>query len=379
MGFAFDIHARDGCARTGVLRTARGDIRTPAFMPVGTAATVKAMRPESVAETGADIVLGNTYHLMLRPGAERIARLGGLHRFMNWDRPILTDSGGFQVMSLASLRKLTEEGVRFASHIDGSKHMLSPETSMEIQRLLGSDIVMAFDECPALPANKTRIADSMRLSMRWAQRSREAFGDRPGHALFGIQQGGLEPDLRAESAEALRGIGFDGYAIGGLAVGEGQAAMFGVLDYAPDMLPADRPRYLMGVGKPDDIVGAVQRGVDMFDCVLPSRSGRTGQGWTRRGPVNLRNARHRDDPRPLDADCTCPACRSYSRAYLHHVVRADEIIGAMLLTWHNLHYYQELMAGLRVAIATGTLDAFVAEFHALRAEGDIKPLTGEGA
>ncbi len=379
MGFAFDIHARDGCARTGVLRTARGDIRTPAFMPVGTAATVKAMRPESVAETGADIVLGNTYHLMLRPGAERIARLGGLHRFMNWDRPILTDSGGFQVMSLASLRKLTEEGVRFASHIDGSKHMLSPETSMEIQRLLGSDIVMAFDECPALPADKTRIADSMRLSMRWAQRSREAFGDRPGHALFGIQQGGLEPDLRAESAEALRGVGFDGYAIGGLAVGEGQAAMFGVLDYAPDMLPADRPRYLMGVGKPDDIVGAVQRGVDMFDCVLPSRSGRTGQGWTRRGPVNLRNARHRDDPRPLDADCTCPACRSYSRAYLHHVVRADEIIGAMLLTWHNLHYYQELMAGLRVAIATGTLDAFVAEFHALRAEGDIKPLTGEGA
>ena len=379
MGFAFDIHARDGCARTGVLRTARGDIRTPAFMPVGTAATVKAMRPESVAETGADIVLGNTYHLMLRPGAERIARLGGLHRFMNWDRPILTDSGGFQVMSLASLRKLTEEGVRFASHIDGSKHMLSPETSMEIQRLLGSDIVMAFDECPALPADKTRIADSMRLSMRWAQRSREAFGDRPGHALFGIQQGGLEPDLRAESAEALRGIGFDGYAIGGLAVGEGQAAMFGVLDYAPDMLPADRPRYLMGVGKPDDIVGAVQRGVDMFDCVLPSRSGRTGQGWTRRGPVNLRNARHRDDPRPLDADCTCPACRSYSRAYLHHVVRADEIIGAMLLTWHNLHYYQELMAGLRVAIATGTLDAFVADFHALRAEGDIKPLTGEGA
>ena len=379
MGFAFDIHARDGCARTGVLRTARGDIRTPAFMPVGTAATVKAMRPESVAETGADIVLGNTYHLMLRPGAERIARLGGLHRFMNWDRPILTDSGGFQVMSLASLRKLTEEGVRFASHIDGSKHMLSPETSMEIQRLLGSDIVMAFDECPALPADKTRIADSMRLSMRWAQRSREAFGDRPGHALFGIQQGGLEPDLRAESAEALRGIGFDGYAIGGLAVGEGQAAMFGVLDYAPDMLPADRPRYLMGVGKPDDIVGAVQRGVDMFDCVLPSRSGRTGQGWTRRGPVNLRNARHRDDPRPLDADCTCPACRSYSRAYLHHVVRADEIIGAMLLTWHNLHYYQELMAGLRVAIATGTLDAFVADFHALRAEGDIEPLTGEGA
>ncbi len=374
MSFAFDIQARDGRARSGVLRTTRGDIRTPAFMPVGTAATVKAMRPESVRETGADILLGNTYHLMLRPGAERVARLGGLHRFMNWDRPILTDSGGFQVMSLAALRKLTEAGVRFSSHIDGFKHVLSPESSMEIQRLLGSDIVMAFDECPALPADKARIAASMRLSMRWAQRSRDAFGDRPGHALFGIQQGGLARDLREESAEALRAIGFDGYAIGGLAVGEGQAAMFEVLDHAPQMLPEDRPRYLMGVGKPDDIVGAVLRGVDMFDCVLPSRSGRTGQAWTRRGPVNLRNARHRDDPRPLDEDCTCPACRGYSRAYLHHVIRADEIIGSMLLTWHNLHYYQELMAGLRAAIAAGTLAPFIAEFERQRALGDIEPL-----
>lgn len=373
MTLRFDIAATEGAARTGTITTPRGTIRTPAFMPVGTAATVKAMRPESVAETGADILLGNTYHLMLRPGAERVARLGGLHRFMNWDRPILTDSGGFQVMSLAALRKLTEEGVRFSSHIDGSKHLLSPESSMEIQRLLGSDIVMCFDECPALPADRARIAASMQLSLRWAARSRAAFGDRPGHALFGIQQGGLEPDLRAASAEGLRAIGFDGYAIGGLAVGEGQEAMFAVLDYAPGQLPADRPRYLMGVGKPDDIVGAVQRGVDMFDCVLPSRSGRTGQAWTARGPVNLRNARHKDDLRPLDAACTCPACRGYSRAYLHHLVRADEILGAMLLTWHNLHYYQELMAGLRAAIAGGTLAAFVAGFHRLRAEGDIAP------
>lgn len=374
MTFRFDISARDGRARRGVISTPRGEIRTPAFMPVGTAATVKAMMPESVRETGADILLGNTYHLMLRPSAERIAALGGLHRFMNWDRPILTDSGGFQVMSLASLRKLTEEGVRFASHIDGSKHLLTPERSMEIQRLLGSDIVMCFDECPALPADHAAIAASMQLSMRWAQRSRDAFGDRPGHALFGIQQGGLEQDLRAESAQALRVIGFDGYAIGGLAVGEGQEAMFGVLDYAPGQLPEDKPRYLMGVGKPDDIVGAVQRGVDMFDCVLPSRSGRTGQGWTARGQVNLRNARHRDDPRPLEEGCPCPACRNYSRAYLHHVIKSDEIIGSMLLTWHNLTYYQRLMQGLRAAISAGTLDSFTASFHALRAEGDIAPL-----
>lgn len=372
--FSFTLDATDGKARTGVIHTPRGEIRTPAFMPVGTAATVKAMLPESVRETGADILLGNTYHLMLRPTAERIDRLGGLHKFMNWDRPILTDSGGFQVMSLASLRKLTEEGVTFASHIDGSKHHLTPERSMEIQRLLGSDIVMAFDECPALPATDEAVAQSMRLSMRWAQRSRDAFGDRPGHALFGIMQGGVTPDLRAESAEALRAIGFDGYAIGGLAVGEGQEAMFGVLDYAPDLLPQDRPRYLMGVGKPDDIVGAVQRGVDMMDCVLPSRSGRTGQAWTRRGQVNIKNARHQDDPRPLDEDCSCPACRSYSRAYLHHVFRAGEMISGMLLTWHNLHYYQELMSGLRAAIAAGRLGEFVASFHALRAEGDIAPI-----
>jgi queuine tRNA-ribosyltransferase len=372
--FSFTLHATHGRARTGTIHTPRGEIRTPAFMPVGTAATVKAMLPESVRATGADILLGNTYHLMLRPGADRIARLGGLHRFMNWDRPILTDSGGFQVMSLAALRKLTENGVTFSSHIDGSKHMLSPETSMEIQRLLGSDIVMCFDECPALPATDDAVAQSMRLSMRWAQRSRDAFGDRPGHALFGIMQGGVTPDLREESAEALKAIGFDGYAIGGLAVGEGQEAMFGVLDYAPGFLPADKPRYLMGVGKPDDIVGAVQRGVDMMDCVLPSRSGRTGQAWTRRGQVNIKNARHADDPRPLDADCTCPACTGYSRAYLHHVFRAGEMISGMLLTWHNLHYFQELMAGLRGAIAEGRLDAFVADFHAVRAQGDIDAL-----
>jgi queuine tRNA-ribosyltransferase len=372
--FGFEVQARDGRARQGVISTPRGEIRTPAFMPVGTAATVKAMMPDSVRATGADILLGNTYHLMLRPTAERIAALGGLHRFMNWDRPILTDSGGFQVMSLASLRKLTEEGVRFSSHIDGSKHMLTPERSMEIQRLLGSDIVMCFDECPALPATDEAVAASMQLSMRWAERSRDAFGDRPGHALFGIMQGGVNRALREESAEALKAIGFDGYAVGGLAVGEGQEAMFGVLDYAPVCLPEDKPRYLMGVGKPDDIVGAVERGIDMMDCVLPSRSGRTGQGWTRAGQVNLRNARHKDDPRPLDADCGCPACRNYSRAYLHHVVKADEIIGSMLLTWHNLHYYQDLMAGLRAAIAEARLAAFVSAFHARRAEGDIDPL-----
>jgi len=372
--FSFTLDATDGKARTGVIHTPRGEIRTPAFMPVGTAATVKAMLPESVAATGADILLGNTYHLMLRPTAERIDRLGGLHKFMNWPKPILTDSGGFQVMSLASLRKMTEEGVTFSSHIDGSKHFLSPERSMEIQRLLGSDIVMAFDECPALPADEETVAKSMRLSMRWAQRSRDAFGDRPGHALFGIMQGGVTRELREESAEKLKDIGFEGYAVGGLAVGEGQEAMLGVLDYAPGFLPADKPRYLMGVGKPDDIVGAVERGIDMMDCVLPSRSGRTGQAWTRRGQVNIKNARHMDDPRPLDEACTCPACRSYSRAYLHHVFRAGEMISGMLLTWHNLHYYQELMAGLRAAIAEGRLSAFVAEFHAMRAQGDIEPL-----
>ncbi|WP_084862295.1 tRNA guanosine(34) transglycosylase Tgt [Salibaculum halophilum] len=372
--FAFDLRATDGRARAGVISTPRGDIRTPAFMPVGTAGTVKAMLPESVAATGADILLGNTYHLMLRPGAERIARLGGLHRFMNWTRPILTDSGGFQVMSLAGLRKLTERGVTFRSHIDGSRHELTPERSMEIQRLLGSDIVMCFDECPSLPAEDQAVAESMHLSMRWAQRSREAFGDRPGHALFGIMQGGVTPELREESAKALTAIGFDGYAIGGLAVGEGQAAMFGVLDYAPGLLPADKPRYLMGVGKPDDIVGAVKRGVDMMDCVLPSRSGRTGQAWTRRGQVNLKNARHADDPRPLDEACTCPACRGYSRAYLHHVMRSGEMISGMLLTWHNLHYYQQIMDEMRAAIAEGRFAAWEADFHATRAAGDIAPV-----
>lgn len=371
---SFSLDATDGKARTGVISTPRGDIRTPAFMPVGTAGTVKAMMPESVRATGADILLGNTYHLMLRPTAERIDRLGGLHKFMNWDRPILTDSGGFQVMSLAGLRKLNEEGVTFASHVDGSKHVITPERSMEIQKLLGSDIVMCFDECPALPASDEEVAKSMRMSMRWAQRSRDAFGDRPGHALFGIMQGGVTPELREESAKALIDIGFDGYAIGGLAVGEGQEAMFGVLEYAPEYLPQDKPRYLMGVGKPDDIVGAVKRGVDMMDCVLPSRSGRNGQVFTRRGAINMKNARHADDPRPLDEHCTCPACLQYSRAYLHHVYRSHEMISGMLLTWHNLHYFQDIMQGMRDAIAAGTFAAWEAAFHAMRAEGDIDPL-----
>ncbi len=373
-GISFALKAQDGRARAGVISTPRGEIRTPAFMPVGTAATVKAMLPGSVRATGADILLGNTYHLMLRPGAERIARLGGLHSFMNWERPILTDSGGFQVMSLSSLRKMTEEGVTFSSHIDGSKHILSPERSMEIQKLLGSDIVMCFDECPALPASDEALAKSMRMSMRWAQRSRDAFGDRPGHALFGIMQGGVNRELREESAQALRGIGFDGYAIGGLAVGEGQEAMFGVLDYAPGFLPEDRPRYLMGVGKPSDIVGAVERGVDMMDCVLPSRSGRTGQAWTRWGQVNIKNARHQDDPRPLDEDCTCPCCTGYSRAYLHHVFKSQEIIASMLLTWHNLHYFQELMQSIREAIGAGRLAAFAGVFREMQARGDIEVL-----
>lgn len=372
--FSFDLHSTDGRARRGTISTPRGEIRTPAFMPVGTAATVKAMMPDSVRATGADILLGNTYHLMLRPTAERIDALGGLHKFMNWDRPILTDSGGFQVMSLSSLRKMGEDGVTFKSHIDGSKHHLTPERSMEIQKLLGSDIVMCFDECPALPADKMRIAESMRMSMRWAQRSRDAFGDRPGHALFGIQQGGLEEDLRAESAAALRDIEFEGYAVGGLAVGEGQEAMFGVLDYAPEQLPVDKPRYLMGVGKPDDIVGAVARGIDMMDCVLPSRSGRTGQVFTRKGVLNIKNARHQDDPRPLDAECSCPACSNYSRAYLHHVFRSQEIISSMLLTWHNLHYFQDLMQAMREAIELGQFEAFEAKFHADRADGDIERL-----
>jgi len=357
----------DGASRVGVLRTRRGGIRTPAFMPVGTAATVKAMLPASVRETGADILLGNTYHLMLRPGAERIAYLGGLHKFMNWERPILTDSGGFQVMSLAGLRKITEEGVAFQSHIDGRREFLSPERAMEIQRLLDSDIQMVLDECPALPAEKSTIEKSMAMSMRWAQRSRAAFLLQPeeartGAACFGIVQGGTFIDLRQQSAQQLQDIGFEGYAIGGMAVGEPQAVMFETLEGTVPHLPTDRPRYLMGVGKPDDIVGAVLRGIDMFDCVLPTRSGRNGQAFTWDGPLNLKNARHADDPEPLSMYCSCPACRQFSRAYLHHVVKAGEIIAAMLLTWHNLTFYQDLMAGLRAAIRTGTVRLFATDF-----------------
>ena len=366
--FSFEIDATDGKARTGKITMQRGEIRTPAFMPVGTAATVKAMKVEDVRRTGADIILGNTYHLMLRPGAERMARLGGLHAFMGWDRPILTDSGGYQVMSLSDLRKITEEGVTFASHLDGSRHMISPERSMEIQRLLGSDIVMAFDECPRADQPREVIARSMEMSMRWARRSRAGFDSGEDHAaraaLFGIQQGALDERLRAESASALTEIGFDGYAIGGLAVGEGQEAMFACLDFAPGQLPANAPRYLMGVGKPDDLVGAVERGVDMFDCVLPTRSGRNGQGFTWAGPVNIRNARHAEDTGPLDPECACPVCAKYSRAYLHHLHRAGEMLGAMLLTEHNLSFYQQLMAGMRAAIAEARFAAFAATFRA---------------
>ncbi len=365
--FSFNIHATDGKARTGLIRMRRGEIRTPAFMPVGTAATVKAMKPETVRATGADIILGNTYHLMLRPGAERVARLGGLHRFMNWDRPILTDSGGYQVMSLSELRKITEEGVTFASHLDGSRHLLSPERSMEIQRLLGSDIVMAFDECPRADQPRDEIARSMEMSMRWARRSRDGFDAGGEHAesaaLFGIQQGALDQELRARSADALKDIGFDGYAIGGLAVGEGQEAMFATLDFAPGQLPTDRPRYLMGVGKPDDLVGAVERGVDMFDCVLPSRSGRNGQAFTWNGPLNMRNARFAEDTGPLDERCSCATCGTYSRAYLHHLIKAGEILGAMLMTEHNLSFYQQLMQGMRDAIAEGRFSKFAADFR----------------
>ncbi len=378
MSFSMDIEATDGSARTGVIKTIRGEIRTPAFMPVGTAATVKAMKPETVRETGADILLGNTYHLMLRPTAERIERLGGLHKFMNWERPILTDSGGFQVMSLAKLRKITEEGVSFQSHIDGSKHMLSPERSMEIQRLLGSNIVMAFDECTPYPATKKETEESMLLSMRWAKRSYDAFHNGSQYAtenaLFGIVQGGVFEDLRHHSVAALKEIDFEGLAIGGLAVGEGQDVMFEVLDYTMPVMPKDKPRYLMGVGKPDDIVGAVERGIDMFDCVMPSRSGRTGQAFTRRSTVNMKNARHTDDPRPIDEECTCSACQSYSRAYISHLIRAGEILGPMLLTEHNLTYYQDLMSGLREAIAAKKLSEFVTAFHEKRAMGDIDPI-----
>ena len=365
--FAFSIHATDGAARTGTIAMRRGEIRTPAFMPVGTAATVKAMKPADVRATGADVLLGNTYHLMLRPSAERVARLGGLHKFMGWDRPILTDSGGYQVMSLSELTKQSEDGVAFKSHIDGSRHMITPERSMEIQRLLGSDIVMAFDECTPHPATPERAAASMERSMRWAKRSRDGFDSGPDHAgraaLFGIQQGSMDRELRAESAGKLIDIGFDGYAVGGLAVGEGQAQMFEVLDFAPGQLPADRPRYLMGVGKPDDIVGAVERGIDMFDCVMPTRSGRTGQAFTRDGPINIRNARFAEDTGPLDPECGCAVCATWERAYIHHLVRSDEILGAMLMTEHNLAFYQNLMADLRAAIISGTLKSYADAFR----------------
>ena len=363
--FAFTIAASDGPARTGVIRMARGDVRTPAFMPVGTAATVKAMKPTDVRAAGADIILGNTYHLMLRPGAERVQRLGGLHAFMGWDRPILTDSGGYQVMSLSALTKVTEDGVAFASHLDGSRHMLSPERSMEIQHALGSDIIMAFDQLVPTTVSRDEQAAAMDRSMRWAARSRTALDglDHRG-ALFGIQQGGLDEGLRKLSADALVDIGFDGYAVGGLAVGEGQEAMFACLDFAPDQFPADKPRYLMGVGKPDDIVGAVERGIDMFDCVLPTRSGRNGQAFTWDGPLNLRNARFAEDQAPLDTNCGCPVCATWSRAYLHHLVRSGEILGAMLMTEHNVSFYQQLMAGVRDAIKHQRLTVYADAFRA---------------
>lgn len=370
----FDIIKTDGHARLGTLMTAHGAIDTPAFMPVGTAGTVKAMTPEAVAETGAQIILGNTYHLMLRPGADRVERFGGLHKFMNWPGPILTDSGGFQVMSLKGLRKMSEEGVVFKSHIDGSSHNLTPEYSMQIQHKLDSDITMVFDECTPFPATEDEADLSMQRSMRWAGRSKNAFVKRDGYGLFGIVQGGIYPELRQKSATMLQDIGFDGYAVGGLAVGEGQEMMFQVLDQTTQHLPAKRPRYLMGVGKPSDIVGAVRRGIDMFDCVLPTRSGRTDQAFTRMGQLNMRNARHKDDTRPLDPNCSCYTCRHYSRGYIHHLGLAKEILGATLLSWHNLHYYQDLMRGLRGAIAEGALDAFTAIFAAEQNAGDIDPI-----
>jgi queuine tRNA-ribosyltransferase len=368
MTFPFEISATDGAARTGVLKTARGDIRTPAFMPVGTAATVKALTVDQVSQTGADIILGNTYHLMLRPTAERVKRLGGLHRFMRWDKPILTDSGGFQVMSLSGISKVREEAVTFASHIDGSRHVLSPERSIEIQAdLLGSDIVMQLDECVSWPAEEDRARGAMELSARWGQRSKAAFGVRETQALFGIQQGSTFEHLRRESSERLIETGFDGYAIGGLAVGEGHQAMCEVLDYAPGLLPADRPRYLMGVGKPIDIVEAVARGVDMFDCVLPTRSGRHGQAWTWDGPLNLRNARFAEDESTLDEASACPASSQYSKAYLHHLVKADEILGQVLLSWHNIAFFQTLTAALRAAISEDRMEAFRKDFAARQA------------
>ena len=364
MTLPFTIQSRDKLARQGELHTAHGVIRTPAFMPVGTAATVKAMTPEAVKSTGADIILGNTYHLMLRPSAERIAKLGGLHKFMHWDGPILTDSGGFQVMSLSKLRKLTEQGVTFQSHLDGSTYELSPERAMEIQHLLGSDITMALDECTPFPATEEQAQESMHLSMRWALRSKNAFKPREGHGLFGIVQGSVYPALREESATALMNIGFDGYAVGGLAVGEGQELMFNVLDFTVPFLPKDRPRYLMGVGKPDDIIGAVQRGIDMFDCVIPTRAGRFARAYTEVGERNIRNAKYAEDPRPLQENCPCPACKNYSRAYLHHLFKCEEMLGPMLLTWHNLAFYQVLMQNIRNAISEGDLDHFAESFLA---------------
>jgi queuine tRNA-ribosyltransferase len=374
MSLSFDLLGTDGNARRGRISTAHGTVETPTFMPLGTGGTVKAMLPQSVAETGAEIVLGNTFHLMLRPGAERVAALGGLHKFMNWSRPILTDSGGFQVMSLKDLRKLDPDGVTFRSPFDGSEHRLTPESSIEIQELLDSNITMSFDECTSWPVEEQAAAFSMRLSMKWAERGKRAFSERPGYGLFGIVQGSVYPALRAESVKALTNIGFDGYAVGGLAVGEGQETMFGVLDVTMPMLPANRPRYLMGVGRPADIVGAVRRGIDMFDCVLPTRGGRTAQAFTRRGELNLRNARHRDDPRPIDEQCACPACRHHSRAYLHHLIRAEEILAAMLLTWHNLQYYQDIMRGLRGAIEVAALKHWIAAFEDEQSRGDISPL-----
>ena len=364
MIFGWTEAARDGAARAGVLATAHGPVNTPVFMPVGTAGTVKAMTADQVRGTGASIVLGNTYHLMLRPGAERVERLGGLHRFMDWPGPILTDSGGFQVMSLSALRTLDEDGVTFRSHLDGSAHRLSPEIATDIQFKLDATITMAFDECTRLPATDEQVRSSMERSMRWAERSRAAFVARPGYAQFGIVQGGVDPELRARSAAALTAIGFEGYAVGGLAVGEGQAAMFATLEATVPHLPADQPRYLMGVGTPDDLVGGVLRGIDMFDCVMPTRAGRTARGYTRRGVLNLRNARHQEDEGPLDADCGCVACRRHSRAYLHHLFRAGEMLGPMLLTQHNVTYYQDLMRGLREAISRGEVETHAAAVRA---------------
>lgn len=374
MSLKFEILKTSGKSRLGKLHTHHGVVDTPAFMPVGTCGTVKAMMPESVAATGAQILLGNTYHLMLRPGADLVEKMGGLHKFMNWNKPILTDSGGFQVMSLSGLRKLTEEGVSFSSHVDGKKFFLSPEESIKIQHKLDSNITMCMDECVKLPAPHDKVKKSMEMSMRWAKRSKDAFIDRDGYGIFGIQQGGDYEDLRQYSADCLKKIGFDGYAIGGLAVGEGQETMFKVLDYAPGMLPEDKPRYLMGVGRPDDIVGAVLRGVDMFDCVMPTRSGRTSQAFTRFGTVNIRNARHKEDPRPLEEGCPCPLCQNYSRAYIHHLQKCNEVLAVMLLTWHNVCYYQRLMQGLRKALADDRLQEFASEFYADQAKGDIKEL-----